>query len=439
MTNIKRILIFCVSGLLFLFAAAAALAAGPLTVDIHGPGQRMVNIVLLPPKGLGDSLVPEAPAKAFEELVTNNLGYIPFLKLVPVSTMLGGDPSKGVERKDIDFKPMQLARVDLCMTTGWKGNSIEARVFETFSGRRIVGKLYRDVGSLTLAQAADRFCSAFLEALTGKKGFFDSPLAFVRQEGDKKEIFTVLPQGRDLKRITKLDGFNLSPSWSVDGSRIAFTHIGKKRHELGIYDSKTKKITMISKGLGQTVISPVFGPDDLVTVALNRDGVTDIYELDKQYKPKRRLARSQYIDVSPSFDRTGGKMAFTSGRAGNPHIYLMDVKTGKVRRVTMTGKYNTHPCLSPDGRYIAYTHRTSNGHRIYLHDLETGREKQLTFGPGNDEYPAFGPDGYFVAFASNRSGEYKIYLSTRHGDKPRRISTGKGQAFAPAWDTSLQW
>ena len=439
MMNMKRILIFCVSGLLILLAAASALAAGPLTVDIHGPGQRMVNIVLLPPKGLDGGQIPEAPAKAFEELVTNNLGYIPFLKLVPVSTMLGGDPSKGVERADIDFKPMQLARVDLCMTTGWKGNSIEARVFETFSGRRIVGKLYKDVGSMTLSQAADRFCSAFLEALTGKKGFFDSPLAFVRQEGGMKEIFTVLPQGRDLKRITKLGGYNLSPSWSMDGSKIAFTHIGKKRHELGIYDSNTKKITMIFRGLGQTVISPVFGPDDLVTVALNKNGVTDIYELDKQYKPKRRLARSQYIDVSPSFDRTGGKMAFTSGRAGNPHIYLMDVKTGQVRRVTMTGKYNTHPCLSPDGRYIAYTHRTSNGHRIYLHDLETGREKQLTFGPGNDEYPAFGPDGYFVAFASNRSGEYKIYLSTRHGDTPRKISTGKGQAFAPAWDTSLQW
>ena len=88
---------------------------------------------------------------------------------------------------------------------------------------------------------------------------------------------------------------------------------------------------------------------------------------------------------------------------------------------------------------MAYTHQTSNGHRIYLHDLETGREKQLTFGPGNDEYPAFGPDGYFVAFASSRTGQYQLYLSTRHGDAPRKISSGKGAAFAPAWDTSLQW
>jgi TolB protein len=435
----KRILTLCASIALAVLAATSICAAAPLSVDIHGPGQRMVNITLLPPKGLSGAEVPQGSSKAFNELVANNLSYIPFLKLIPVSELIGGDPSRGVTGAEIDFKPMQLARVDLCMTTGWNGRYVEARVYETFSGRRVVGKSYSDVGEMTLPQAADRFCSAFLEALTGKKGFFDSPIAFVRQEGRDKEIFTVLPQGRELKRITRLGGFNLSPSWSSDGSRIAFTHIAKTRHELGVYDSKTQKITLISKGLGQTVISPVFGPGDKLTMSLNRNGVTNISELDAAYRPTRTLAASPYIDVSPSFDRSGSMMAFTSGRAGNPHIYLLDMKTGQVRRVTMTGKYNTHPCLSPDGRYVAYTNRTANGHRIFLHDLETGREKQLTFGPGNDEYPAFGPDGYFVAFASSRSGQYKLYLTTRHGDTPKSISTGPGQAFAPAWDTALQW
>lgn len=434
----KRITTLFAACLLVCLAAALASAQGPLTVDIHGPGQRMVNITLLPPKGLDGQPVPEAVSKAFRELVTNDLGYIPFLKLVPVSSLLGGDPSHGVTAQDIDFKPFQLARVDLCLTTGWNGQYLEARVYETFSGRRVVGKAYRDVAD-KLPLVADRFCSAFLEALTGKKGFFDSPIAFVKQDGKTKEIYTVLPQGRGLTKISDLGGFNLSPAWSAEGDLIAFTHIGNDRHELCIYDGKTHKIRRIAKGLGDTVISPVYGPGDVLYTSLNLNGTTNIYELSKSYKVGKRLAASPYIDVSPSFDRTGSQMAFTSGRAGNPHIYLLDMKTGRVRRVTTTGKYNTHPCLSPDGRYVAYTHQTSDGHRIFLHDLETGREKQLTFGPGNDEYPAFGPDGYFIAFASSRTGTYQLYLSTRHGDAPRKISTGKGAAFAPAWDTSLQW
>jgi len=435
MKRFSIILIGCVCAILL---AIPALAAGPLTVDIHGPGQRMVNLTILPPKGLDGAPVPAAAAQALQELVANNLSYIPFLKLVGVNELLGGDPSTGVKGSDIDFKPFQLARVDLCMTTGWNGEYIEARVFETFSGRRVVGKSYRDV-SQNLPLVADRFCSSFLEALTGKKGFFDSPIAFVRQIGKTKEIFTVLPQGRELKQITKLGDFNLSPTWSSNGSRIAFTHIGKTRHELCVFDSATNRIQRRYKGLGSTIISPVYSAEDKLFVALNRNGATNIYGLDKAFKPEKPLVQSPYIDVSPSFDRSGEKMVFTSSRAGNPHIYLMDVKTGDIRRVTTTGRYNTHPCLSPDGRFVVYTHQTSDGHRIYLHDLQTGREKQLTFGPGNDEYPAFGPDGYFVAFASSRSGEYKVYLTTRHGDTPKRIPTGKGAAFAPAWDTSLQW
>lgn len=433
--------LFQLFAVIFLAVALAvpAFAQAPLTVDIHGPGQRMVNFVMLPPRPAGESLVPQAPSQGLAELIANDLGYIPFLKDVPSNSLLGGDPSKGVERKDIDFKPLQLAKVDLVMTTGWDGNSVELRVFETFSGRRVIGKKYNDLDRVPLAKVADRFCSVFLEALTGKKGFFESPIAFVKHEGETKEIFTILPQGRELQRITRLGGFNLSPAWSMNGRKIAFTHIGKKTHSLGVYDADTRKITLYTKGLGHSVISPVFGPDDHITVALNRNGATNIYQLDGQFRPRRTLAQGPYIDVSPSFDRTGELMAFTSGRAGNPHIYLMNMKTGQVRRVTIQGKYNTHPCLSPNGRFVAYTHRIDEGHRIFLHDLATGREKQLTFGPGNDEFPAFGPDGYFIAFASNRTGEYKLYLTTRHGDTPRMLPTGKGPAYAPAWDTSRQW
>lgn len=434
----KRISLCVFACVISSFMAVSAMASGPITVDIHGPGQRLVTITFLPPRGLEGSQLPAA-SKAFEKLVVNNLSYIPFLKVVPVSEILGGDPSKGVRGSELDYKPMQLAKIDLCMTTGWKNNKIEARVFETFSGRRLVGKAYSDINDVTIARAADRFSSALLEALSGKKGFFDSPIAFVRQDDKFKEIYTVLPQGRGLQQITKLGGYNLSPAWSANGEKIAFTHIGRDKHRLGIYDSTTRKIRLHSRGLGQTVIGPIFGPNDKLIVSLNRNGATNIFELNNNSTPERMLAKSPYIDVSPSFDRSGKQMAFTSGRAGNPHIYLMNMETGKVRRVTMKGKYNTHPCLSPNGRYVAYTHRTRSGHRIFLHDLTTGREKQITFGPGNDEYPAFGPDGYFIAFASNRTGQYKLYLSTRHGDTPRQLATGKGQAFAPAWDTSLQW
>lgn len=416
---------------------ASAFSAEPLTVDIYGPGQRLVNMTLLNPRMLAEDVTLPIRANKLQKMIANNLSYLPFLREIPASQLLGGDPSKGIKAADIDFKPLQLGKIDLVMTSGWKDSEVELRVFETLSGRMVVGKAYGKIDDKSLPLVAARFCSVLLQALTGKKGFFESPIAFVRQLGKTKEIYTVLPQGRELTRITKLGGFNLSPSWSHDGKRIVFTHIGARSHELGIWDSATNKITL-KRNLGNSVISPVFTPNDRVAVTLNRTGTANIYLLDKNYRVARSLAASHFIDVSPSFDAKGEKMVFTSGRAGNPHIYMFDLKTGEVRRITITGKYNTHPCISPNGRYIAYTHMTSEGHRIYLHDLQTGQEKQLTFGPGNDEYPAFGPDGYFIAFSSDRSGTYKLYLSTRHGDPAKMLRTGNGAAYAPAWDTASQ-
>ncbi|GAB7022526.1 PD40 domain-containing protein [Salidesulfovibrio brasiliensis] len=418
------------------FSLASAQDQAPLTVDIFGPGQRQVNLVILPPRSLEEQM-PQF-AETFEKTVKNNLSYLPFIKGTQMSQLLGGDPSKGVRSTEIDFRPLQLAKIDLVMTTGWKPNGVEVRVFDTFGRRMIIGKAYGRVSKENVVSIADRFCSAFVDALTGKKAFFDSPLAFVRQLGKSKEIYTVLPQGRELTRITTMGGFNLGPAWSPDGSKLAFTHIGGKSHYLGIFDAKTGKTTLHTEKLGQSVISPEFMPGGGLAVTLNRHGHADIFQLDGNYKPRRVLAKSSFIDVSPSFDRAGRKMVFTSGRAGNPHIYMMDLQSGSVRRITLDGPYNTHPCISPDGRYIAYNRRTGSGHRIFVYDLATGRDRQVSFGPGSDEYPAFGPDGYFIAFASNRSGQYKLYLTTRHGDAAKMIQTGSGAAFAPAWDTKLQ-
>lgn len=433
----KKLYRFSLMMIVLLAMVGTAFAQEPLSVDIYGPGQRLVYYTLFEPQNLGGGAMTPLAAKFIKE-VQNDLSFLPFMEPQSASQLLGGGALKGVKAGDIDFKPLQLAKIDLVMTTGWKGNNLEVRVFETFSQRMMVGKAYGNVTDESVTRIADRICSLILQSLTGKKGFFESPIAFVRQLGKSKEIYTTLPQGRDLKRITRLGGFNLSPAWSPDGSRIVFSHIGDKKHFLGEWDKSTGQARLVQSNLGQTVISPDYMPNGRVVVTLNRYGHSDIYQLKADYTIDKPLVDSRFIDVSPSFDRSGNLMAFTSGRAGNPHIYLMDMRTGQTRRVTINGKYNTHPCLSPDGRYIAYTHQTADGHRIFVYDLQTNLDRQITFGPGNDEYPAFGPDGYFVAFASNRSGEYKLYLTTRHGDTPKMIPSGDGPAFAPAWETSPQ-
>jgi len=423
------------------FASQVALASETLTIDIFGPGQSRVNMTLTTalPLDKGGQVPPEAAI--FEKYVVENLNMLPFLRMAPASEVLGGVDVQGVTAEGIDMRRFSVSKVDLLLTMGWQPGEgrpgrVEVRVYETFSGRLVVGKAYR-VTRDSLAQAADMFCSHFMAALTGHGEFFRSVLAFTKAgKGTSREIWTMTPQGRELRQVTFFGGASISPAWSPDGRYLAFAHHDSSSHTLGVWDKSNNRIFR-TKLPGTTIGGMAFDSQGNVVVALSR-GNMEIFRLTPDLTSiKETLVQSWAIDVSPSFDAVGKRMAFVSDRQGNPQVFIKDLATGKESRVTVEGKYNTSPTISPDGKLVVFSHRTSSGHRIFVLDVDTGRERQITFGPGNDEEPAFSPDGYFVVFSSNRTGVYQLYLTTRHGDEPRLMNTGKGAVTHPAFGARL--
>jgi len=426
--KLKTWILTCLLVLLF---AKGSHAGEVLSVDIFGPGQTKVNILVLPargPAGPGSS----ALAKSFSETVQSDLGYLPFLRLAYMSGILGGDPSKGLKADEIDFKPLQLGRIDLVLTVGGRGQEIEARVYETYTRKLLLGKAYSQVDEGGVALVADRFCAQLMRVLTGKSGFFDSTLAFSKKVNGGKELFTASALGRGLTQITNDGGFNVSPNWAKDGRFVAYTNISDKGHRLGIWD-RNKRVSRLRKFGGNVAISPTYTPDGSIAISLSINGHPDIYLLDQNMNPGKPIAPSWAISVSPSFDLSGRKMVFCSGRLGGPQIFLLNRDTGVVDRITYEGSYNTRPSLSPDGRFVVFARLTPDGQRIFIRDLVANQERQISFGPGNDEDPSFDPDGYFVSFASSRNGGTKIFVTTRYGDPAKQIPTGAGDAMAPAW------
>ncbi|BBD08335.1 PD40 domain-containing protein [Desulfovibrio ferrophilus] len=438
---LRRAIALFLTILAFALIPLQAQASETLTIDIFGPGQSRVNMALTQalPLAEGGQIPPEA--EIFEKYVTENLDMLPFLRMTPAADVLGGVNVQKVTSDGIDFRRFSVSKVDLVMTMGWQPGEgrpgrLEVRVYETFSARLVVGKAYR-VTRDSLARAADMFCSHFMEALTGHGEFFRSVLAFTKQgQGNAREVWTMTPQGRELRQITFFGGSSISPAWSPDGRYLAFAHHGSSSHTLGVWDKSTNRIFR-TKLPGTTIGGTAFDPEGNVAVALSR-GNMEIFRLTRDLtRIKETLVKSWAIDVSPSFDAVGKRMAFVSDRRGNPQVFVKDLATGKENRLTFEGKYNTSPSISPDGKLVVFSRRTKSGHRIFVMDVDTGRERQITFGPGNDEEPAFSPDGYFVAFSSNRTGKYQLYLTTRHGDEPRKLKTGKGAVTHPTFGPRL--
>ena len=410
--------------------AGSALAQQPqestLSVDIQGPGQAKMNLVMSRPFAGGGQL---SPAEKLQDLINKDLHFLPFLQVVPASNIPG--QISGPTADQIDFKPFGLAKVDVLVTANWTpgpnlGN-VELRAFEVYSQKVIVGKGYDGVTDAQLPDIADRFCMELMAKLTGQGGFFNSQIAFVKPHGSKgSDIWVVRPMGRGLTRITSYNdlGMAVSPAWSADGKRIAFTLIGSRSHYLGIWSGggKPQVYTLPSTN----IVSPRFMPGGQVAVSMIMHGKQDIYELGGNYQPGRVLVTSRGISVSPTWDSSGRVMAYVSDETGSPNIYVGG------RRLTTSG-YNTNPSVSPDGKLVAFTKQLGGAQKVFVHDLTTGQETQVTSGGGSDENPTFAPDSYFIAFSSTRSGQKKIYVTTRHGAPPVQVPTGDGAAMMPSW------
>lgn len=418
-----------------LLSAAAASAA--VRVDIMNPGQNIVNLALATPL-LGPDRAASGMGMQLDNLVRQNLSFLPFMRLTDPKAVLGGSVLNGWEPPALDFKRFQLAGSDILVTAYWpSGDSgsrpVQMRAFETNTGSRLFGKEYQNVSQKDLPEVADRFCADLLEILTGSGDFFRSTLAFVKKTGKMAaNVWIVKPTGRDLRQITNMPGEALSPSWSPDGRFVVFSHIDPKSHALGVWDRSTGKVQRI-RFPGNVVIGPAFLPNNKVAVALSRGRYPVIYLLNHVFQKERVLEEHNSINVSPTFDKTGTKMAFTSSRLGGPQIFMKDLNSGAISRVSKSGTYNTEANLSPDGTLVVFSRMTEYGQRIFVQDLLSGQERQITFGPGSDEQPSFCADSYFIAFSSTRGGGHNIYLTTRHGGDAKQVPTGGGGAFFPRW------
>ncbi len=417
----------------------SSVAHSATQIDIFGPGQNIVNLAMAAPLKSGKTKAADMGVK-LEAAIIENLNFLPFMRLTEKAAILGGDVLDGFKPPQVDFKRFQIAGADLLITAGWpdgdnSGDNVELRLYETYSGQFVFGNSYSNVTDSTVHEVADRFCSDLMKALTGKGDFFLSTLAFVKTgnaEKFRKDIWVASPTGKRLQQVSNITGTALSPAWSKDGRYIVFSHIDDKSHSLAVWDRQSSQINRI-RFPGNMVIAPAFTPENKVAVSLATGAYPDIFLLDHSFKKEKTLEESQAINIAPTFDDSGTKMAFCSSRLGGPQVFLKDLRTGSVTRVSRQGNYNTEPFISPDGTLIAFSRLTDYGHRIFVYDTVTGFERQVTFGPGSDEQPSFAPDSYFLAFSSDRGGKRQIYLTTRHGGDAKLVPTGGGEASFPRW------
>lgn len=330
--------------------------------------------------------------------------------------------------------------------------TLETYTYHIPKGSLVFGKKYKGPLS-TVRRIAHTFSNDLLKALTGKEGPFLARLVFSSDRADSKtkEIFVMDWDGANTDQITSHKTISISPAWSPDGKKIAYTSYIKKvgskfrNADMLLYDLTTRKRTIIShrKGINS---GAAFTPDSKhIYLTVSQGSNPDIHKmtLDGTLTNKITNGPSGALNVEPAVSEDG-KLAFSSDRAGKPMIYTANLDGSNVKRITFGGVFNSSPSWSPDGKKIAFAGQSEDHFDIFMMDADGSNMIRLTSAKkangrwSSNEDPSFSPDGRFVIYTSNRTGKNQIFISTADGTEERQITKDNFNYFKPKWSKNIE-
>jgi TolB protein len=434
-------------GILMLFAAGSARAQNPAWFNGY---TGLDNSAAKPRIAVPDFVPREEPtrlhATLFAAVVRDDLTFSGIIDVASPSFYPQQVPSVPGELKPATWtdQPLNANMVAFGnLTQSASEVAIQAWLNDVRnpSGQPIIGKVYR--GNPTDADVrkfAHQFADEIISKLSGGvPGIASTQIAFVSSRTGTKEIWVMDYDGQNQHPLTSLKSISLTPRWSPDDSRIAFTCFapshGVVSPQICMYSVDAGKVITFPRFKG-TNSSPAWSPDgSKLMFSSSMLGNPEIFVSDANGGAPKRLTFANGASTSPTWNpKTGQSIVYVSDRGGIPKLYMMGVDGTNSTELDLPDKgYLIDPAWAPNGQILAFSwRRPDNNYDIYVMDPSTRSIVQITRDTGRNERPSWAPDGRHIVFESTRTGTRQIWTMLADGSQAHELTT-QGHNESPNW------
>lgn len=300
------------------------------------------------------------------------------------------------------------------------------------------------VGTMVVATLA--FAPAASATYPDRNGL----IAFQADTGTGNQIYTVRPNGHDLRQITHVDGDAVRPDWSPNGRRIAFEiDTEADCSNLAIMNADGSHIAVVPHGPDICEGDPSFTPDGSRLVFERYDIATNVdalWSMELDGIGRHLIIAPSNGGTDPNVSPDGQTLSFVgfNGRDLGQALFTVGMdRTG----LTQLTPYATDVAIkqdwAPDGRHLVFTDNADTFDRpanvaVVLPDGTGSRYVTDYRRPDLRAYAgSYSPDGQWIIFRLEDHGSYALYRirpdgSDRHAILPFSSFRPRGMDWGPA-------
>ncbi|PKN90547.1 MAG: hypothetical protein CVU44_23510 [Chloroflexi bacterium HGW-Chloroflexi-6] len=204
-----------------------------------------------------------------------------------------------------------------------------------------------------------------------------------RQSGNF-EIYSIRVDGKKMEQLTKGLGALYAPELSPDGQQIVFTNGSSGIWAMNINGKARRAIT------DQNDIDPTWSPDgSMIAFASSRQGKRQLFIMNADGSNIRQVTNLNDMGGRSTWSPDGTKLAFYAGPAGDHNIYTINIDGTGLAQLTQGGD-NLGPSWSPDGNWIAFTSFRDGNNEIYIMHPDGTNPMRLTNNLTSEWQPRWG-------------------------------------------------